>query len=256
MASVNLLEAKNVALGYGEREVVRFSLALRAGEWVSLIGPNGAGKSTILHGLAGLLPLRAGEVYLAGEPLSRLTPRERARRVALMRQSPGTSYPFTAFEIVLQGRYPHGPSPQDEEMALKALERVGALHLAARPFPSLSGGERQKVWLARIIAQQTPLLLLDEPASHLDPAVSHEIYRLLRELCAEGKAVLCVLHDLVYASLMSNRVILLKKGRFLASGPPEEVLRPELLEELFEAPFLLLKHPLNGKPLPLPSVGL
>ncbi len=256
MASLNLLTARNAVFGYGQKEVVRFSLDLKAGEWVSLLGPNGAGKSTILYGLVGLLPLKAGEVYLQGERLSKLSPKERAKRVALMRQMPGISYPFTAFEIVLQGRYPHGPSKADEEIAWQALQKVGATHLAERPFASLSGGERQKIWLARVIAQQTPLLLLDEPASHLDPAVSHEIYQLLKKLCAEGKAVLCVLHDLVYASLMSTRVILLKKGQFLAAGPPEEVLCPELLGKLFGVPFSLINHPINGKPLPFPSISL
>ncbi len=256
MASVELLYAREVTLGYGKKEVVRFSLELRRGEWISLIGPNGAGKSTILYGLAGLMPLKSGEIWLANESFTRLSPRRRARKIALMRQIPATSYPFTAYEIVLQGRYPHGFSQEDEKLAWEALERVGGLHLAASPFSSLSGGERQKVWLARAIAQQTPILLLDEPASHLDPAVSHEIYQLLKELCAEGKALLCVLHDLAYASLMSDRILLLKEGRVLAEGPPQEVLNPDLLEKLYGIPFSVVKHPDTGKPLPFPSIGL
>ncbi len=256
MASVSLLSARNVSLGYGKKEVVRFSLELKAGEWVSILGPNGSGKTTLLHGLAGLLPIKAGEIFLQGAPLSSLPPKERARRVALMRQSPGTSYPFTVFEIVLQGRYPYGFSEKDKEAALKALERVGALHLAERPYSSLSGGERQKVWLARVVVQETPVLLLDEPASHLDPAVSCEVYRLLRSLCAEGKAILCVLHDLVYASMMSSRIILLKSGRFVAEGPPEEVFTSPLLEKTFGVPFTVFPHPEIRKPLPLPSISL
>ena len=251
-----VLEAKEARFGWRGRTVVRASLSLKAGGWVSIIGPNGAGKSTLLHGLAGLIPLMAGRVTLLGEDLSKLKPRRRAQLVSLMRQIQSPVYPFTVYEIVLQGRYPHGKAPQDEEKALQALARVRAEHLAERPFSALSGGERQKVWLARLIAQETPILLLDEPAAHLDPAVKHEIYQVLKGLCREGRAVLCVLHDLSYASLLSDELILLKEGRVFAQGAPEEVLTPETLEALYGAPFTVLPHPETGKPLPLPSVSL
>ncbi len=255
MATV-ALEAKEAAFGWRNQVVVKASLRLFRGQWLSLIGPNGAGKTTLLHGLAGLLPLKGGKVEVFGRELPSLDPRERARKVALMRQLQQPVYPFSVFEIVLQARYPHGKGPQDEKIVLAALERVSALQLADRPFSFLSGGERQKVWLARIMAQDTPILLLDEPAAHLDPAVKHEIYQVLKGLCQEGRAIICVLHDLTYASLLSDEILLLKGGRVLAQGKPEEVLRPKLLEEAYGVPFTVLSHPENGKPLPLPSIGL
>lgn len=256
MASI-VLEARAAAFGWHKKAVVEeISFQLFSGQWLSIIGPNGAGKTTLLHGLAGLLPLQRGAVKILGRDLASYKARVRACKVALMRQSQKPVYPFSVFEIVLQGRYPYGNRPENEEIALLALKKVSAQHLAPRPFSSLSGGERQKVWLARVVAQATPILLLDEPAAHLDPAVKHEIYRFLKKLCREGKAIVCVLHDLTYVSLLSDYVLVLKDGRILAQGKTEEVLVPDTLEEAFGVPFVVSRHPQSGKPLPLPSIGL
>jgi iron complex transport system ATP-binding protein len=222
-------------------------LALDAGELLLLAGRNGAGKTTLLRAAAGLLRPAAGRVELDGRPLAGLTRREIARRIAVVPQETGVPFPFTAGQLVLLGRTPHlgwlaFESKADVAAAEAALARLGLAALADRSVLELSGGERQLVHLARALAQDAPLLLLDEPTTHLDLAHRALVLGCLRELAREGRAVLVVSHDLGSAGY-ANRVALLAGGRIAAVGTPAEVIRPEPLRAVFGIDARVLDSP-------------
>ena len=238
-----MLEAR--ALGHarqGRWLVEGVDLKLPAGALVALLGPNGAGKSTLLRLLSGEWAPSRGEVWLGGKPLRAYTPRELALVRAFLPQHRGVAFPYTAQEVVALGRLPHGKGAREEERVAWALAQTGALHLAHRPYPSLSGGERARVDLARILAQETPILLLDEPTNHLDPKQQMEVMALCRRLAREGRLVLAALHDLNLAALFADRLVFLKGGRLLAQGTAHELLRPELLQEVYEVSFEVIRH--------------
>jgi len=202
-------------------------LAVAPGELVGLLGPNGAGKSTLVRLLSGVVGPYRGSIRLLGDELATLGRREIARRVAVVPQEPRLELPFSALEVVLLGRHPHlsglaFESDTDLALARQALERVDALALADRPVAELSTGERQRIVVARALAQETPLLLLDEPAAALDLRHQVELFDLLRELAAgernEGRGVVAVLHDLNLAAEYCDRVVLMKDGRIAAAG--------------------------------------
>jgi len=214
------------------------SLALAFGEVLVLAGRNGAGKTTLLRVATGLAVPSAGRVVLAGRALAELPRAEIARSVALVPQDTHVPFPFSAFEIVLMGRAPHlgafgFESREDRRIASACLERLGIAALAARGIDELSGGERQLVTIARALAQEPRVLLLDEPTAHLDLAHRLALEALLRDLAREGKAALLVSHDLAGAARVADRIALLASGRVLASGTAREVLRPELMREAF-----------------------
>lgn len=225
-----LLRVERLSRRFGALTAVAdVSLDLVPGECHAVIGPNGAGKSTLVKALSGTVGPCHGSVRLAGDELSTLSRREIARRVAVVPQEPVFDFPFTALELVLLGRHPHlsglaFESATDVALARAALERIGAGELSERPVDELSSGERQRVVLARALAQEAPVLLLDEPSSFLDLRYQVELFDLLRELAAEGRAVLAVLHDLNLAAEYCDRVILLAGGRVAAAGATAEVL--------------------------------
>ncbi len=209
--------------------VAGIDLEVAAGEVVGLLGPNGAGKSTLVRVLAGVLGPYDGTLRILGEELTRLSRRETARRIAVVPQEPIFDFPFTALEVTLLGRHPHlsglaFESDRDLALARSALARVGAAELAHRPIGELSAGERQRVLCARALAQETPILLLDEPASFLDLRYQVELFDVLRALAHEGRGVLAVLHDLNLAAEYCDRVVLLEAGRVAAAGATSEVL--------------------------------
>jgi len=234
------LEAIGLSFGYVPgRPILRdVAVTVRAGEVLGILGPNGAGKSTLLRLLAGLLRPDAGEVRLDGRPIADVRPRERARRIAVVLEPPAPEMDWSAFELVLMGRAPHlragrFESDADRAKTRAALARADAGPLADRAYTELSAGERQRVLLARALCQDTPVLLLDEPTSHLDPGHALRLAALLRALAAEGRAVACVLHDLPLALRACDRAILLAGGGVAAVGPAEEVLAPEPLARVF-----------------------
>lgn len=235
------LAACALSFRYGRGPLVldRVDAEAAPGEVLAVVGPNGAGKSTLLRLLAGLLAPSAGEVLLGGAPLLALSARERARRVAVALPAPEGDLGFSALEIVLMGRAPHLglarlESPDDHERARAALARCGALPLAARPFGALSSGERQRVLLARAVCQDTPVLLLDEPTSHQDPAHALAIAALCRDLAAAGRVVVCVLHDLNLAFKAADKALVLRvDGSVAATGPVAAVLTPALLAAVY-----------------------
>ncbi len=225
-----------------------------AGAFVAIVGPNGSGKSTLLSVLAGALKARSGTVEAGGVLPASASSKVRARAIGRLTQEESFDAPFTVRELVLQGRYARqGGSPfdQDEDRAAAdaALRDVGLARSADRLPAELSGGERQRAWLARALAAGPRVLLLDEPASSLDPPGQVEIYRLLRKLRDErGATVVVVSHDLNLPAESADLVWAVKAGRVVAAGPPAEVLRARTLEAVYDAPFL--EAPVAGRPTP------
>ena len=236
-----MIELTEVSVELGGRRVVdRVSASVARGEWVSLIGPNGAGKTTVLRAVAGLVPF-AGSVRLDGRPAPSLGRLERARLLALVPQEPATPPWMTVGEYVLLGRTPHlGPlareGARDRKAAARALERLDLLPYAARPLGTLSGGEKQRVVVARALAQEARIVLLDEPTASLDIGHQQQALELLDFLRAEsGLTLLGAMHDLTLAAQYADRMLLLERGRIVAEGVPSEVLTAERLARHYEA---------------------
>ncbi len=238
---------------YGERVVlcgVEFTIA--EGDLLAVVGPNAAGKSTLLRRLSGVLR-GPGVVLLDGTDLARFPSRALAQRLAMLEQEVPTELEFRVEELVSLGRHPHrarlGPlSPRDRDAVQRALAALGILSLARRPFSQLSGGERRKALLAAVLAQEPQVLLLDEPTVHLDVHHQLEIMSLLARLAADGRAVVCALHDLNLAAAYADRLLLLKDGRIVALGPPAEVLTEEFLRDVFAVEAAVAPSPATGRP--------
>jgi iron complex transport system ATP-binding protein len=230
------------------------SLRVEEGEFVGIVGPNGSGKTTLLRALSGTLKPFKGSVLLDGRDIYKMSPKEIARRIGVVSQDSYFSFPFTAFEVVLMGRSPYlkrfeWEKERDKEMARKALALTDALHLASRRIDELSGGERQRVMIARAIAQETKVLLLDEPGSSLDINHQVELYELLLLLNeAEGKTVVMISHDINMASRYCKRIIVMDEGRIRISGAPDEVIREEVLEEVYDVDLFVHQNPVTGTP--------
>jgi len=237
-----IIEARNLFFAYGTTPVVSdVTLTLPRSAVGALIGANGSGKSTLIRLLAGLLKPANGQVLIDDAPLTNLPARERAKRIAYVPQSTSTIFPFTAMEVVLTGRSPYSgrfnfENQKDEEIALAALELLDAGHLANRPITELSGGERQLVTVARALAQEPDVMLLDEPASALDLKHRTQLARALRRLSVErGIAALMITHDLMLLDSVADLVLAMKGGRLIANGAPESVLSEEILSDVYDA---------------------
>ncbi|MEU4213471.1 ABC transporter ATP-binding protein [Streptomyces sp. NPDC026206] len=234
----------------GARLVEDITLRAGSGQVVGLVGPNGSGKSTLLRCVYRALRPAAGRVLLDGDDLHALTAREGARRLAALPQESGGEFDFTASEVVAMGRLPHQSAAgrvtaADTSACATALERVGAAHLAGRGFLTLSGGEKQRVLIARALAQQPRVLVLDEPTNHLDIAQQLEVLALVR---ASGLTVLTALHDLNLAASHCDVLYVIAGGRIVASGPPHSVLTAALLAEVFGVRAHRVPHPASGAP--------
>jgi iron complex transport system ATP-binding protein len=256
-----LLELERVSFAYPARVSRRafalseVSLRLAAGEMVGVIGPNSSGKTTLIRLLTRVLEPATGEIRLEGVPVGRLARTDLARRVGVVPQSAPAECPFNVGELVLMGRYPHGPgryfeSRQDHAAACTAMEATGVLELADLPLDHLSGGERQRAFIARALAQEPRLLVLDEPTAHLDLRYQVEVASLLRRLNRErGLAILLVSHDLNLAGEVCDRLMLLAEGRAVATGPPEAVLEESLLSSVFGCDVVVDKVEPGRRPL-------
>jgi len=243
-----LIQADHLEFSYSSLPaVVDVSLSVPRGAMGALIGANGSGKSTLIRLLAGLLAPGTGEVIFDGASLSTIHPRERAKRIAYVPQSSSNVFPFTALEVVLTGRSPYSgrfrfESSHDEQIALAALDALDAAHLASRHITELSGGERQLVTVARALAQEPELLLLDEPASALDLKHRTQLTRALRRLRDErGITILMITHDLMLLDSAADLIFAMKCGRLIASGAPEVVLTEALLGEVYDAPVRTMR---------------
>ena len=246
------IRADGLYAGYGKQPVLEnVSLSIGEGELVGLIGPNGAGKSTLLKTLRGILTPFSGRVMLLGEPLLQLSARSLARRAAYLQQQVDLAFDYTAREIVLAGRYAYlswwrRESAADRALAEACMEYVGVSELAETPLGAMSGGQRQRVLLAKVLAQQTPLLFLDEPATGLDVIYQEEIFRFCRELARAGKTVLIVAHELSLAARFCSRLLLLARGCILADGKPADVLTDTILTRAYGAPVHVAWNPLTN----------
>jgi iron complex transport system ATP-binding protein len=234
------LEAREVTCGYDGRAVLdSVDIVLRRGEFLSLVGPNGSGKTTLLRALAGVLRADSGEVLLEGRAIGSYARYEIARRIAVVPQMSAAAFDFSVSEIVRMGRTPHlgrlqSERPADREAVAEALALTDTERLAGRLVTELSGGELQRVMIARALAQQSPIMLLDEPAAFLD--ISHQLrtFDLLARLNAEqGRSILCVSHDLNLAAEYSGRVVLLDEGHAVADGPPSEVITSDWITRVY-----------------------
>jgi len=254
-----MLKIQNLSVSYGPRHILHdISLNVQTGEVLALIGPNGAGKSTLIRAASGVIPYE-GHVRTNGDDFITLTPMQRAKYIATVPQAVSMPPAYTVWETVLLGRTPYlgflgQPSQKDEEVARQSLQRVSALPFADRRVGELSGGEQQRVLLARALCQSTPILLLDEPTAHLDLQYQVGLLELVTELAHKDKlAVLVALHDLNLAAHYADRIALMVAGEIKAEGKPEQVLRSDLIAEAYCLPVRVVKHPFLDIPLVLPS---
>ena len=242
----------------GKLLVNKVEVDLHPGGLLAVVGPNGAGKSTLCGILAGDLLPTEGEVEVCGHDVRKTKPAALARLRSMLSQHTPIRFPFTVREVVMMGRYPHvsrwrSPTEADFALADEAMRSTQVLHLADRVYPTLSGGEQRRVSLSRVLAQDAPVVLLDEPTNALDIAHQQLVMALCRRLADDGRAVLAVLHDLNLAGAYADRVMVMAEGRVVAIGAPQEVLCPDLLSEVFGQRVMVLPHPETGRPVVPPS---
>jgi iron complex transport system ATP-binding protein len=254
------LRTKELTLGYDDRDVVSsLDVTIPDGRVTAIVGANACGKSTLLRGLARLLTPRGGAVYLDGTVLADLRTLDVAKVLGLLPQTPVAPDGITVADLVSRGRYPHQGwfrrwTDGDHHAVTRALAATGTADLIDRPIRSLSGGQRQRVWVAMALAQETDLLLLDEPTTYLDINHQVELLRLLRQLNAEsGKTIVVVLHDLNLACRFCDHLIAMSAGRIVAEGPPTEVVTAELVEDVFGLSCLVVPDPVAGTPMIVPA---
>ena len=219
---------------------------INIGEIVGIIGCNGAGKSTLLKTIRGLLPKQSGEVLYFGRNQESFSEKELAREIAYLQQSVEVGFGYTGKDIVLAGRYPYmkwwkGESIADEELALKCMEYTGTRELAERPVNEVSGGQKQRILLAKVLAQQTPILFLDEPTTGLDMVYQEEIFRFSKSLTEMGKTILMVVHELNLAAKYCSRIILLGDSTVIADGKPDDVFTETVLSKAYHAPVRVIR---------------
>lgn len=255
-----MLEVRNLSVGYSGAPVLNdVSFSVQAGEALALIGPNGAGKSTLIRAVSGTLKPRAGEILLNGLDLSRLSAEQRARLLAVVPQAQSLPPAFNVYQTVLLGRTPYlgwlgQAGARDHEAARQAMLQTQTAHLAERRMGELSGGEQQRVLLARALAQATPILVMDEPTNHLDVRHQTAFLNLARRLAVQnGLTILIALHDLNLTSLYADRVAVLAEGGLKALGTPEEVFAEEILSPVYGSRLRIISHPEYGIPLALPA---
>ena len=255
-----MLKVENISVSYGARLALnKVSLDLTAGSILGLIGPNGAGKTTLMRAICGVLPLQSGEIWIDGHDIRRLSAMERARLMAVVPQANHLPPAFTAWETVLLGRTPYinflgQVTIQDEQAARAAMERTHTVDLAQRRIGELSGGEQQRLLLARALAQGAPILLMDEPTTHLDLQYQYSLLEQVKKLAHEDHlTVLIALHDLNLVERYADRVAVLVSGELMALGKPAEVLTAPLLSNVYCIPLSVIQTRPGGPSIILPA---
>ncbi|MGX7677838.1 heme ABC transporter ATP-binding protein [Jatrophihabitans sp. DSM 45814] len=247
------LSVRRAVATRGRRAVLDgIDLDVETGELLALVGPNGAGKSTLLHLMAGDERPATGEVSLLGRGVHAWSPREAALRRSVLPQQHSMAFPFAVADVVAMGRWPWrgmAEAAEDEREIEAAMQKTAVAEFRHRAFTSLSGGEAARVSLARVLAQRSRVLLLDEPTAALDPHHQERTFAVLRELADAGHAVVAVVHDLNLAGAYSDRVAILGRGKIQASGPPSAVLRTDVLSEVYGHAMEVIEHPRTGLPL-------
>lgn len=255
----NALTARQLTLAYDGQPVIQhLDVVIPAGQTTVLVGPNGCGKSTLLRGLARLLRPQSGVVYLDGRAIAQLPTKAVAKRLGLLPQNPAAPEGLTVWELVAQGRYPHQGwlqqwSPEDERQVEAAIARTHLEAFAHRPLDTLSGGQRQRAWIAMTLAQETAILLLDEPTTFLDIAHQLEVLDLLADLDHPGQRTLVmVLHDLNLACRYADSLVAMRQGQVYDQGPPATVMTEDLVRSVFDLESQIIPDPVTGSPLCIP----
>jgi iron complex transport system ATP-binding protein len=253
------LQAENLALAYDSTLIISdLQVTIPAGKITVLVGPNGCGKSTLLRGLARLLYPKRGHVYLDGKAIHAIPTKQLAKQIGILPQSPVAPEGLTVQELVAQGRYPHQSwfqqwSAEDEQVTQQALSTTRMTDFAARPVDTLSGGQRQRAWIAMTLAQQTEILLLDEPTTFLDLAYQIEVLDLLQELNEHGRTIIMVLHDLNQACRYAHHLIAMREGKIVVQGEPSVVMTEEMVQTVFGVDARIVSDPVTGTPMCIPN---
>ncbi|MEV7603965.1 ABC transporter ATP-binding protein [Paenarthrobacter sp. NPDC089322] len=253
------LQAQNLTLGYDGRDIIQdLTLAIPDAQVTSIIGPNGCGKSTLLRGFGRLLQPRSGQVLLDGGPLAGQSTRHIATKISVLPQTPTAPSGLTVADLVSRGRHPRQKwyqqfSLADQTVVEEALAATDISELADTPLEDLSGGQRQRAWISMTLAQETGILLLDEPTTYLDLAHQVDVLELVRRLNRQHqRTVVMVLHDISLAARYSDHMVAMKDGRIIAQGTPEAVVTPELLQQVFELNAHVINEPTDGRPHVIP----
>lgn len=254
------VQANSICVGYGAKTIIQdLSLQASAGELTVLVGPNGCGKSTLLKSLARVLPLRSGDIQIGDLPLASTATKKIAQTLAFLPQGPIAPEGLSVRELIAQGRFPHQSllrqwSREDAAAVDKALLQTHLTEFADRPLNQLSGGQRQRAWIAMVLAQDTPILLLDEPTAFLDLKVQVELLALLQQIAhSEGRTVIVVLHDLNVAASFADRMVMINQGKIMADGAVKAVFNSENLSKVFALETSILTDPQSGRPICIPK---
>jgi len=252
---MGIVKIEGLSVSFGKHEVLTdINIDIKKGEFVTILGPNGSGKTTLLRSISNMTQIRRKTVWVDNHDVFLMKAKERARLMSVVPQNTDVVYEFTCHDVVMMGRYPHvsrfkGETEKDKEIVLKAMQTTNVEYLKDRFFTEISGGERQRVVLAQAIAQDPEVILLDEPISNLDPQYQVEILDTVKKLSIEkGLTVIAILHDLNFASMYSDKVILMKEGKIFASGMAQDVLTAENIKTVFDADVLVSKSPVINRP--------
>lgn len=254
-----MIQTDNLSLSYDNKTIIVHELNLRIqqGTITALVGANGCGKSTLLRGLSRLLKPSGGTVYLDGQEIHRMKAKDLAKQLGILPQSPTAPEGLTVHELVAQGRYPHQSwfqqwSKEDEAIVEQALSTTNLSMFADRPVDTLSGGQRQRAWIAMALAQQTNILLLDEPTTYLDLAYQMDVLDLLDDLNAQGRTIVMVLHDLNQAARYADTIIALRGGQIIVQGSPQDVMTSDNILQVFGLKAQVVPDPITGTPMCVP----
>lgn len=252
------LHAEHLSLAYNSQLIIEnLGLNIETGKITALVGPNGCGKSTLLRGLSRLLKPKCGAVYLNGRAIREMATKDLAKELGILPQSPQAPEGLTVYELVAQGRYPHQGffqqwSPEDERVTQEALAITNMVEYAHRPLDTLSGGQRQRAWIAMALAQETGILLLDEPTTFLDLAYQMEVLDLLHELNQQGRTIVMVLHDLNQACRYADYIVAMRAGKIMTQGAPQAVITEKTVATVFGLATRVMTDPITGTPLVVP----
>jgi iron complex transport system ATP-binding protein len=252
------LHAENLSLAYDNHAIISgLNLVIPPGKITALVGPNGCGKSTLLRGLARLLPPKQGHVYLDGKAIHAMPSKLLAKQLGILPQSPSAPEGLTVRELVAQGRYPHQSwfhqwSRTDDDLTRQALVTTKMLEFADRPLDTLSGGQRQRAWIAMALAQESSILLLDEPTTFLDLAYQIDVLDLLHELNESGRTIVMVLHELNLACRYAHHLVAMRDGAIWAQGEPAAVMTGRMVAEVFRLNAHIVPDPVSGTPMCIP----
>lgn len=253
------LTARDVSVGYGKKSIIKeVNIAIYDNEFSVIIGPNGCGKSTLLKTFSRIMQPQCGEIRLDSKDVFHAKPKWVARQLSLLAQGAIITEPLTIYELVSRGRYPCQSflfqwSTEDERAVQDALKAVELWPMAQKLVSELSGGQRQRVWFAMTLAQQTPIILLDEPTTYLDIAHQIEMLDLCQRLHQQGKTLVLVLHDINLALRYASRLIMMKEGQIYAEGKPEKIITEQNIKNVFGLPCRIISDPESGKPLIIPK---